>query len=209
MKILIGFECSGVSRRRFRAAGHECYSCDIKAATDGETKYHWQCDILEAIVSNQWDLIILHPECTALCVSGNHVYAKGNAKHHMRIEAVTYTTTVWNLAKIKSKRVALENPVGVLTTQGNFPKPQRIQPYQFGEDASKQTLLFLHDLPPLTIHPELRVPGRMVNGKERWANQTDSGQNRLGPSEDRASKRAETYGGIADAFVRDWGSLAA
>jgi hypothetical protein len=80
-----------------------------------------------------------------------------------------------------------------------------VQPYEFGDDASKKTGLTLKGLPKLKIDPEKRVPGRIVNGKERWANQTDSGQNKLGPSETRAIDRARTYPGIADAFAEQWG----
>ena len=86
---------------------------------------------------------------------------------------------------------------------------QIIQPYEFGEDASKATCLWLKGLPPL--RPTRRVPGRIVtrNGKkvERWGNQTDSGQNRLPPSADRWKQRARTYQGWADAFADQWGII--
>lgn len=84
-----------------------------------------------------------------------------------------------------------------------MPKPQYVQPYDFGEDASKKTGLWLRGLSPLV--PTERVAGRIVNGKERWANQTDSGQNNLGPSDDRWKLRSYTYQGIADAMADQWG----
>ena len=88
-----------------------------------------------------------------------------------------------------------------------LPKPQYIQPYDFGDDASKKTGLFLHGLEKLK--PTNRIKGRMVmwNGKmvERWSNQTDSGQNKLGPSRDRWKIRSKTYSGIADAMAEQWG----
>jgi hypothetical protein len=105
-------------------------------------------------------------------------------------------------------RIALENPVGRIGTQIR-PATQFIQPYQFGEDASKRTGLWLKNLPPL--QETKRFPGRWVtyNNKlvERWSNQTDSGQNRLGPSETRSADRARTYLGIANAMAKQWGKL--
>lgn len=101
----------------------------------------------------------------------------------------------------------MENPVGCINSRLPFmPKPQYVQPYDFGEDASKKTGLWLRGLPPLV--PTERVAGRIVNGKERWANQTDSGQNNLGPSDDRWKLRSYTYQGIADAMAKQWGSHA-
>ncbi|MFI4971131.1 MAG: hypothetical protein ACHP7H_00510 [Hyphomicrobiales bacterium] len=103
-------------------------------------------------------------------------------------------------------RIALENPKGVISTKLIMPKPQIIQPYQFGDDASKQTCLYLKNLPPL--EPTEYIEPRIVDGKKRWANQTDSGQNRLGPSEDRWAERSLTYQGVANAMAQQW-SLAA
>jgi hypothetical protein len=101
--------------------------------------------------------------------------------------------------------IALENPVGIISTN-IMPASQYIQPYQFGDDASKKTGLWTRNLPPLVLDPAERVAGRIVgwprgSGKmvERWSNQTDSGQNKLGPSDDRWKLRAETYPGIARA----------
>jgi hypothetical protein len=101
-------------------------------------------------------------------------------------------------------QIALENPIGCISTRIRKPE-QVIQPYWFGDDASKSTCLWLKNLPPL--RPTNFIEGRIVNGKRRWANQTDSGQNRLGPSEDRWKKRSETYLGIAQAMAEQWGNL--
>jgi hypothetical protein len=98
--------------------------------------------------------------------------------------------------------MALENPVSIISTR--FRKPdQIIQPYDFGHDASKKTCLWLRELPLLKATQY--VAPRIINGKNRWANQCDSGQNKLGPSEDRWKKRSETYSGIADAMAQQWG----
>ncbi len=111
-------------------------------------------------------------------------------------------------APIKYK--AIENPVGCIGTRIR-PASQIIQPYQYGDDASKATCLWLENLPLLVPDPEARFPGRWVEhrGKmvERWSNQTDSGQNKLGPSADRWKERSKTYAGIAAAFVDHWGEI--
>lgn len=213
-RILIGMECSGVIRRSFQALGHEAYSCDLKPARDGEVHYHLQCDIADALKAH-WDLIIIHPECTALTVAGNGTYAKGKPKHAERLAAIQFTHGLWEKCKEKAPRVCLENPMGVLSTSGLFDvKPQYIQPHDFGEDASKVTGLWLHNLPPLESRYEDRFPGRVVewpknSGKlvERWGNQTDSGQNILGPSDDRPELRSNTYPKVAAAMAWQWGNI--
>jgi len=101
-------------------------------------------------------------------------------------------------------KIAIENPVSCISSRIRKPD-QTIQPYQFGHDASKRTCLWLKGLSPLPIDPALYVEPRMVNGKPRWANQTDSGQNKLGPSPDRWKERSETYSGIANAMAQHWG----
>lgn len=202
MNILIGCECSGALRNRFRERGHRAWSVDLKESEDGSI-HHIVGDVVRIILAHDWDMIIAHPPCTALSVSGNHVYAEGKPKHEERVRAMNFTEYLWLLSTHKAKYVAFENPVGVLHHTRMGKPTQYIQPYDFGEDASKKTALWLHNLPPLI--PTLRVPGRMVNGKERWSNQTDSGQNRLGPSPERATERSRTYPGVADAIVNQWG----
>jgi site-specific DNA-cytosine methylase len=204
MRALVGFECSGVIRRSFRELGYNAWSCDLKKADD-DSGYHYNFDIFHAIKMQKWDLIILHPPCTALAVSGNAQYAKGKPKHQHRLEAISYIKSLWYVATLNCRYVCLENPQGVIHTNTALPKPQYIQPYQFGDDASKKTGLTLYGLPQL--RPTLRIKGRIVNGVERWSNQTDSGQNRLGPSPERAALRSKTYPGIAKAMADQWGRL--
>lgn len=193
MRVLIACEYSGVVRRAFTAKGHEVWSCDILSAEDG-SEFHYQCDVREVLDRN-WDLIIAHPECTYLTVAGNRYYA---SRPDLYIPAAEFATMFFDYAP----RVCVENPIGRLSTL--FRKPdQIIQPYEFGEDASKATCLWLKGLDPLV--PTTRVAGRIVNGKERWSNQTDSGQNRLGPSATRSLDRARTYQGIANAMAEQWG----
>jgi hypothetical protein len=102
------------------------------------------------------------------------------------------------------QRIAIENPIGCISTRIRKPN-QTIQPYQFGHDASKATCLWLKNLP--LLQPTKFIEPRVVNGKNRWANQTDSGQNRLPPSKDRWKIRSETYSGIADAMAIQWGGV--
>lgn len=191
----------------FRKKGHHANSCDLLPCYGGHPEWHREMDAYYAIWKWQWDLIIMHPMCTALCVSGNHVYAKGKLKYNERLEAVRYTQELWNLAINHCDKVCMENPLGVLNSYGDFPKPQYIQPYQFGHDASKKTGLWLYGLDP--IIPTKYIEPRIVelSGKEykRWSNQTDSGQNILGPSKDRAKIRGETYSGIGEAMADQWG----
>jgi len=101
-------------------------------------------------------------------------------------------------------RICIENPIGIMSSLWRKPD-QIIQPWRFGHDASKSTCLWLKGLPLLT--PTYIFPPRIVNGRKRWANQTDSGQNRLPPSKDRASKRSKTYAGIAEAMANQWSKV--
>lgn len=195
MRVLVACEFSGVVREAFRARGHEAWSCDIQPAADA-SNFHYQEDVWVVLMASRpWDLIIAHPPCTYLTVAGNRYYAN---RPDLYEEAARFATMFFAYAP----KVCVENPIGRLSTL--FRKPdQIIQPYQFGEDASKATCLWLQGLPLLT--PTTRVVGRMVNGKERWSNQTDSGQNRLPPSADRSNLRSITYRGIAEAMADQWG----
>ena len=197
MRVLVACERSGVVREAFRAKGHDAWSCDLEPADDG-SPHHVTSDVLPVLCSD-WDLVIAHPPCTSLSVSGLHwntrrpwraVETEEAAKFFMDF---TYLCCRW----------AIENPVGCMSRIYRKPD-QIIQPYMFGEDASKRTCLWLHGLPPLLA--TRRIPGRIVNGKERWGNQTDSGQNKLAPSDDRARLRSITYQGVADAMAAQWGA---
>ena len=197
MKILIGCEESGTVRDAFKRAGHDAWSCDLKPSRmPGK---HLQMDVLEAIELKWWDKAIFFPDCTYLCGSGMHWTTRGLRPIEKTFEAVEFVLRLWNCG-IKS--IAIENPVGVLSNRMAKPS-QIIQPYQFGEDASKKTCLWLKGLP--LLKPTRYIEPRMVNGKPRWSNQTDSNQNRLGPSPTRARDRAATYPGIADAMADQWG----
>ncbi len=204
MRVLVGCEESGVVREAFRRRGHDAWSCDLLPARDG-SEHHIQGDVALAM-QRGWDIIILFWECTAMAVSGNAHYGKGTPGYNKRLAALDLAESLWNDAKKHSAvGCAFENPVSVLWNR--IGKPEYYQPYQFGHDASKKTGILTDGLPPLRRPPRhLWHPPRMVNGKPRWGNQTDSGQNKLPPSPTRARDRAETYSGIADAMA-DWGNL--
>lgn len=211
---MIACECSGVVREAFRKLGHNAWSCDLKPAEDG-SRYHITGDVLDVLKTarGKWDLMIAHPECRYLSSSGLHRNIGNPERFQKTVDALQF---VQRLLAAPIPRIALENPIGAIGTRVR-PADQYIQPYEFGEDASKRTGLWLKGLPKL--RPTQRVRGRMVtifNGEnalgmrvvrkvERWANQTDSGQNRLGPSETRSADRARTYQGIADAMAEQWG----
>jgi hypothetical protein len=198
VNILVAYESSGTVRQAFRKAGHNAWSCDLQPADDG-SNYHLQGDVEEWIsdpVIKRWDMIIMHPPCTALAVSGNAHYGTGKPKHDKRIDAIEYTLRVFELAKANADRVCMENPVGVLPIKAS----QYIQPYQFGHAESKKTGLWLHNLPFLR---PTRLMYKPACGY--WDNQTPSGQNKLGPSPDRWKIRSKTYTGIAQAIADQWG----
>jgi hypothetical protein len=195
MKILIACEYSGRVRDAFRKLGHDAVSCDL-LPTEVEGP-HLQCDVL-TILEDGWDMMIAFPDCTYLCSSGLHWNKRRPDRAAKTEEAVKFFLKLWDAPIDK---IAIENPIGCMSTRLRKPD-QIIQPYQYGEDASKSTCLWLKNLPVLT--PTKYIESRIVGGKKRWANQTDSGQNKLAPSEDRWKERARTYIGIAEAMADRW-----
>ena len=195
MHILIACEYSGTVRDAFIRAGHDAMSCDL-LPTDVPGP-HYQGDVFD-IINNGWDMMIAHPPCTYLSVSGMHWTARGLRDPQLTEDALDFVT---RLMAASIPRIAVENPISVISSRIRKPD-QIINPWQFGHDASKRTCLWLKNLPLLT--PTDIVEPRIVNGKKRWANQTDSGQNRLPPSDDRWKIRSETYTGIAQAMAEQW-----
>lgn len=195
MRVLVACEISGRVRDAFRRRGHDAWSCDILPS---DNEFHIQCDVRE-ILHHKWDLMIAHPPCTDLAVSGAHKFKeKLERDPECQKKALDFVRI---LLYNTIPRICVENPVSIISSHIRKPD-QIIQPYQFGEDASKKTCLWLKNLPPLV--PTRYVEPRWVDGKPRWANQTDSGQNRLGPSETRGAERGYTYRGIAEAMAEQW-----
>lgn len=222
--VLVCCEFSGTVRRAFEAAGADAWSCDLlPTESPGQ---HVQGDAIEALRSRPWDLVIAHPPCTYLCSSGQHWTTRGLRDPQHTEDALAFVRA---FMESDCPRVAIENPVGVISTRIRKPD-QIIQPYEYGHDASKRTCLWLRGLPKLK--PTEYVPPRMVCKEckktvtrvqdlawcpscalegawslPRWSNQTDSGQNKLGPSADRWALRSVTYPGVGLAFATQWGSL--
>ena len=257
MKILVACEESQAVTKAFRAKGHEAFSCDILPCSGGHPEWHIQQDVTE-LLAQKWDMIISFPPCTYLCSSGMHWTTRGLRDPKLTEDAKRFVLEIWNA---DCPRIVIENPIGVLSTTLRKPD-QIIQPWMFGEDASKQTCLWLKGLPNLQstdiIPPKgfqnVVYAGELplcecceepwcekhqehysdcdcygptqddlryvaVNkyefacdvafvGKPVWGNQTPSGQNKLGPSQDRAMLRAKTFPGIAQAMAEQWGKTA-
>lgn len=203
MKVLVACEYSGRVRDAFRALGHDAMSCDL-LDTDVSGP-HYKGDVRD-VLDNGWDLMVANPPCTYLTSAGLHWNKRRPGRAALTEEALDFVRL---LMAAPVPRIAVENPVGCISTRIRRPD-QTIQPWQFGEDASKATCLWLSGLP--LLNPTKRVPGRMIEYKgrlvERWANQTDSGQNQLPPTEDRWKLRSTTYAGIAAAMAAQWGSAA-
>ena len=190
MRILIACERSGVVRDAFIKQGHDAVSCDL---VDSEAPGpHVTGDALELARSGKWDMMLAFPPCTHLCSSGARWFpakrADGRQQRGLQF--------VRDLMAVPIEKVAIENPVGIISTQIRKPD-QIIQPWHFGHDASKTTCLWLTNLPPLMATGIIK--------KHRYANQSPSGSNNLGPSPTRSIERSRTYQGIADAMAFQWG----
>ena len=191
-------EYSGRVRDAFLGLGHDALSCDL-LPTDVAGP-HYVGDVRDLLDAG-WDLMVAHPPCTYLSVSGMHWTTRGLRDPKLTEDALDFVRL---LMAAPIRRIALENPVSVISSRIKRPD-QVVQPYQFGHDASKKTCLWLKNLP--LLRPTGFVEPRVVNGKQRWGNQTDSGQNVLGPSDDRWKERSKTYEGISRAMAEQWGCL--
>lgn len=195
MRVLIACEYSGIVREAFRKRGHDAWSCDL-LPSDIPSNFHQQGDIRQYLYEdgdNHWDLIIAHPPCTYLAVSGNRWYSK---RPDLYTPAATFASQFFDYAE----RVAVENPVGRLASLWRKPD-QIVQPWWFGDPYTKTTCLWLKNLPLLT-------PTNIVDKGERHV--TKSGKSlpswyNLPPSEDRGKIRSKTFQGFAEAMAEQWG----
>ena len=197
MKVLVACECSGIVRDAFARRGHEAISVDLLPSERPGNHIHGSV-LAHSIANGGWDLMIAFPDCTFLTISAN-AWAHQEWRVEARLAALHFVRALWSFPV---PRIAIENPVGLLATFWRRPD-QNIQPYEYGHDASKQTCLWLKNLPQL--EPTQHVAPRLVDGKPRWGNQTDSGQNALPETAERWMERARTYEGIADAMAEQWG----
>jgi hypothetical protein len=183
LRVLVACEFSGIVRDAFAARGHDAWSCDLlPSEREGQ---HIQGDILEQLYAD-WDLLIAHPPCTYLAVSGARWFP---ARQQEQADALDFVRL---LLSAPIERIALENPIGVISTRIRKPD-QIIQPWQFGHGETKATCLWLKNLP-------LLMPTNIVEGREGrvWKEP---------PGPDRWKNRSRTYQGIADAMAEQWGSL--
>ena len=195
LKVLIACEYSGTVREAFRRRGHYALSCDLLPADDNSPN-HYRGDVRDVLYDG-WDLMIAHPPCTYLAVSGLHWNKRIQGRAEKTEQALDFVRL---LLDAPVDRIALENPVSCISTRIRKPD-QIIQPWWFGDDASKKTCLWLKNFSPLIETNRLEGDDRT-----RRANQTPSGQNKLGPSKDRWKIRSKTYQGIADAMAEQWGN---
>lgn len=183
MKILIACEYSGTVREAFSKLGHDAWSCDIlETEIPGN---HLQCDVRE-ILGDGWDMMIAHPPCTHLAVSGARWFKDKKVEQAEALEFVRL------LLNAPIERIALENPISIISSHIRKPD-QIIQPWQFGHGETKATCLWLKNLPKLR-------PTNIVEGREQriW---------KMPPGENRWKERSRTFEGIAQAMANQWGNL--
>ncbi len=182
MRVLVACEFSGTVRDAFAARGHDAWSCDLLPSE--KPGNHHTGEVFQ-IINNGWDLMIAHPPCTHLCVSGARWFKD---KQKEQAESLAFAARLLESRSIA--RIALENPIGIISTRIRKPD-QIIQPWQFGHGETKATCLWLKGLPKLT-------PTNIVEGREGkiW---------KMPPSENRWKERSRTYTGIANAMADQWG----
>lgn len=183
MKILIACEYSGTVREAFSKLGHDAWSCDIlETEIPGN---HLQCDVRE-ILGNGWDMMIAHPPCTHLAVSGARWFKDKKVEQAEALEFVRL------LLNAPIERIALENPISIISSHIRKPD-QIIQPWQYGHGETKATCLWLQNLPKLQ-------PTNIVEGREQriW---------KMPPGENRWKERSRTFDGIAQAMATQWGNV--
>ena len=186
LNVLCGCEESQEVCKAFRKMGHNAFSCDIDNCSGGFPEWHLKIDIRKAIKMKKWDIIILFCPCTYTCLSGNRWYY--NSK--LRKEGAIFTKQVYELACSVCDKVALEQPKTVMQ---NFigKKSQSIQPWQFGHGETKDTWLWLKNLP-------LLVPTKIINVRKQRVFF-------MSPSKNRGKLRSKTFSGIAKAMAEQWG----
>ena len=217
--VLIGYSACQLTREAFERAGCEAWTCDLLPAR-GDSDRHIQGDVWDAIRSRKWDMAVLHPMCTYLTVSAAWAFNDPDFErypgvgYHQRVKSGTLVGGERRAARAEALKnfiallelpfpVAIENPAPSFISKSIRRPDQIVQPYEFGDDASKSTGLWLNGLPRL--RPTGFAEPRMVGDRPRWSNQTDSGQNKLPPSDSRWLLRSQTYPGIAAALGDQWG----
>ena len=195
MKILVACEESQVVTTELRNIGHEAYSCDIIEPSGNHPEWHLQCDVLSILNNNDWDMVIAFPPCTHLAISGAKWFKQKQTDGRQQ-EGINFFMTI---ADSKCPRIAIENPVGVMSKVWRKPD-QIVQPWMFGGPFEKKTCLWLKGLPLLIPTNTVSPPDRVKYGEGRsiaaWCN--------LFPSPERAKIRSKTFPGLAKAMAEQW-----
>jgi hypothetical protein len=213
MRILVACEESQAVTKEFRKLGHESFSCDLLPCSGGNPEWHYQKNVFD-IIDNDWDIMIAHPPCTFLSVSGaGWLYNKDGSRNEDRYRnQMVALEFVHKLMDSKINHIAIENPVSVISTYIREPD-QIIQPYMFGDEATKTTCLWLKNLP-------LLLPTKMVGKGERyeWIDKK-TGRKKSQPlwyynalltaktPQERRTLRSKTFQGIAQAMANQWGDI--
>ena len=202
MKILVACEESQAVTKEFRKLGHEAYSCDIIPCSGGHPEWHLQQDVIP-LLKEKWDMIIAFPPCTHLATSGAR-YFEQKRKDGRQQQAIDF---FMKIANADCPKIAIENPVGVMSTQWRKPN-QIIHPWMFGDNTTKQTCLWLKGLPNLipevTEQPEIEYVEYGNHGKrmQKWMYDIRCKSTKNGL---RASLASKTFPGIARAMAEQWG----
>lgn len=192
LRVLVACEYSGRVRDAFRARGHDAWSCDLLPAEDG-SEFHHQGDVLPHL-GNEWDLMIAHPPCTDLAVSGARHFAAKVADGRQQ-RALDFVRA---LMAAPIPRICIENPISIISSKIRKPE-QIIQPWQFGHPEQKATCLWLKGLPPLTPTNDVYEHMMTLPKQERER------VHRMPPGPDRWKERSRTFPGIAAAMASQWG----
>ena len=208
MKILVACEESQAVTIELRKLGHEAYSCDLVECSGGKPEWHLQTDLME-LLDKEWDMILAFPPCTYLTVTGNRWFnierygEKAVKRHEDRKDAIEFFMAI---ANAKCDKIAIENPVGVMSSEWRKPD-QIVNPYQFGDAFEKKTCLWLKGLPLLESTNEVEPPQRteFASGKTMPAWYADAWKL---PKDERAKLRSKTFPGIAKAMAEQWAGSA-
>lgn len=221
MKVLVACEESQAVCKAFRERGHEAYSCDIAPCSGGRPEWHIMQDVIpllngsyrfttmdgtEHYIAGKWDLIIAHPPCTYLTVTGNRWFnidrygKKAIQRHKDRQGAIKF---FMEFANADCQKIAIENPIGVMSSEWRKPN-QIINPWWFGDAFEKKTCLWLKGLPELTPTNIVEIPPRKKfdSGKSMPSWYAEAWHL---PKEERAKLRSKTFPGIAKAMAEQWG----
>lgn len=182
LKVLVACEYSGAVRNAFRNLGHDAWSCDLLPSEDF-SMFHFQTDVKNVLYGEHWDILVAHPPCTHLAVSGARWFKD---KQEEQKEALDFVRL---LLEAPVKHIALENPVSIISSRIRKPD-QIIQPWMFGHGETKATCLWLKNLPKL-------LPTDIVEGREARIH-------KMAPGPDRWKERSRTYKGIAEAMAKQW-----